>query len=311
MFDLDGLNLIRERIIIPTNNGTFSDENSYHIFLCADDSYALPLGVTLTSVVKNNTNKSITFHIFLLDFSQENQTKLSEIMGDNSTSIILYFIDIDNFLFFFKIPKNRIAMCFRLFVPYLLKDVAQKILYIDSDILCLGDIKKLEKNSFDNKVIMAVADLPKIQKSQSNKFNLSYGSYFNSGVIYVDIQKWTQKKISERLASILSNGIDNFKFPDQDILNIILAEDVKYLPTDFNTINIPYVNLPINDTVLFYHFAGEEKPWYKTWESELYNKYLKLSPWCDDQLRKNQKRNYLKEFVKSIRNKIRFFIYRF
>lgn len=306
MITINVLDFITSKQIIMDVNDSY-DLNATHVFFCADDNYAFPLSVTLASILHNNDKEYFVFHLFVLNFSEINIENLKKTVKNHQVSIILYFINIDVFSTVFHIEQSKIPTCFRLFAPYLLKDVATKLIYLDADILCLNDVKKMTTLKFDECSVMAVHDVKHIQTRQCLKYNLKKGAYFNAGILYIDVIAWNDKKISQQLALILQrDGLKGYNFLDQDLLNIVLEGDVKYISSNYNQINVPYIKPQVTEQTLFYHFAGYEKPWYSVWQTPLYDFYIQLTPWKNTALKKLSKRNFLKDNVKRLRNWIYF-----
>ncbi len=121
------------------------------------------------------------------------------------------------------------------------------------------------------------------------------GQYFNSGVVYLDLKKWANAKLTEKALSILMSKDNVYKYPDQDVMNVLLKGMTIFLPRGYNTIytikselkdktHQNYKKLIIENTLLI-HYTGATKPWHK-WAIYPSTKYYKIaldnSPWKDD-----------------------------
>ncbi|OCG28465.1 hypothetical protein A9G11_10755, partial [Gilliamella sp. wkB108] len=193
-----------------------------HILLCFDNNYTLSAGVDIISVIENNLNQNIHFHLFTHNVSDENRRKLTSIKADN-LAITEYIINEQ-----FQInPENTvqfpIVACVRLIAPMILKEVAERLLYIDSDTLCLNSLSSIIDINLDNVIVAAVADEPYMQKSQCDKYNIAFGTYFNSGVMLINIALWCKKNITIQTLQLLNSG-EKYNYPDQDVLNIVIGE---------------------------------------------------------------------------------------
>lgn len=82
---------------------------------------------------------------------------------------------------------------------------------------------------------------------------------------------------------------DSFKYPDQDVLNILLQDKVIFLPRPYNTIytikselkdksHKKYSNI-INDNTILIHYTGATKPWHAraNYPSVIYYKNARLN----------------------------------
>lgn len=263
----------------------FSDaKHVLHILLCFDDNYALSAGVDIISVIENNQKQPIHFHLFTHNLNDENREKLSLIIA-NDVAITEYVINDQ-----FKIDKKNteqfpIAACVRLIAPMILKDVATKLLYIDSDTLCIKKLDLIEQINLDSIIVAAVADMPYMQQSQCAKYDVILGTYFNSGVMLINVPLWCQQDITSKTLKLLNSG-EKYQFPDQDVLNIAIGEKRFILPQKYNNLLALSVNgnedanVP-QDTVLI-HYITKNKPWHQPYRSRLFDNYLEQSPWRND-----------------------------
>lgn len=130
-----------------------------------------------------------------------------------------------------------------------------------------------------------------MNQSRNNALNLENHIYFNSGMLLINIQEWNKYNISNKLIEILSTTSYDFKFPDQDALNLILTQKIAYLPKKFNYFNgfYPWHKDSItNKEIILLHFTSSPKPWDLGWEvssmsndynRDLYKTYENQTPW--------------------------------
>ncbi|OCG39235.1 hypothetical protein A9G28_09955 [Gilliamella sp. Fer1-1] len=264
----------------------WDNESILHILLCFDDNYALSAGVDIISIIENNNEQQIHFHIFTHNVSDNNRKKFAAIKSHN-TSITEYVINEQ-----FKIDQKNtelfpIAACVRLIAPMILKDVTKKLLYVDSDTLCLKKFDFINEISLNNAIVAAVADEPYMQDSQCAKYHVTYGTYFNSGVMLINIPLWYQENITSKTLKLLNSG-EKYHYPDQDVLNIVVGEKRIILAKKYNNLLALSINgnedssVP-EDTVLI-HYITKNKPWHQPYRSKLYDLYLEKSPWKNDSL---------------------------
>jgi lipopolysaccharide biosynthesis glycosyltransferase len=263
-----------------------NNEQVLHILLCFDNNYALSAGVDIISVIENNQKNQIHFHIFTHDISEENRKKFASIKFDHA-SITEYVINDE-----FKIDQKNIeqfpiSACVRLIAPIILKNIAEKLLYIDSDTLCFKNLNFINEVNLDSAIIAAVADEQYMQQSQCAKYNITYGTYFNSGVMLINIPLWCQEDITSKTLTLLNSG-EKYQYPDQDVLNIAIGEKRILLAKKYNKLLALSINgnedsnVP-NDTVLI-HYITKNKPWHQPYRSKLFDSYLEKSPWKNNSL---------------------------
>ncbi len=121
------------------------------------------------------------------------------------------------------------AMYFRLVaLDYLSKDY-DVALYLDADVICDGQLD-LAANLIEDKVCGVIADDIGVRTKSETRLHTPQLSetYFNSGVMFVNLKKWHEKRVTLQCFELLSaeNAKQRFKYPDQDVLNLILRNDL-------------------------------------------------------------------------------------
>jgi lipopolysaccharide biosynthesis glycosyltransferase len=225
--------------------------------------------------------------------SIRNIEKLEEFIG-NFKNISLEFIDVSEYFkgtdinVFIHYP---IEVYFRLLIPYLLSDY-EKVLYLDCDIICLGDISKLFQYNIDNYLMACCRDLGFITQKDKTRYVKKIGlntnqNYFNGGVLLINTKKFSNEYDINEIFEIICN--QKYLLADQDILNILCDGKVLYLHTEWNVMangiykKIPkifrkdYIAAQMDPKII--HFS-----WYKPWKmnyiterSEYFWKYAKGS----------------------------------
>ena len=233
-----------------------------------DANYIPPMGIMITSIMKNNPADNFHIHIFLDSIYAEDVDKLKSLANSNENlQIDLYYLDINYFENLQVSKFYPAAIYYRIVAAQVLSEKISKLLYLDADTLCVGKLNELQKISFDDKILMAVPDKAEWLSQLKSDLDIPQDRhYFNSGVLYIDLEKWSQLKISDHLMEILNER--ELSFPDQDAINILAGDQIKSLPVKFNQfLLMKHSNeeLP-NDTIII-HFAGQLKPW---------------QPWCEN-----------------------------
>jgi lipopolysaccharide biosynthesis glycosyltransferase len=124
----------------------------------------------------------------------------------------------------------------RLLLPDILSEQEGRILYLDSDMLVLGDLRPLFALPLDGCVIGAVRDPAKphnIAKRNRAIGNAEDAPYLNSGTLLIDIKKWKQDNVGTRCFEYLKSP-GRKEFPDQDALNVVLAGKWKQIDRRWN-----------------------------------------------------------------------------
>lgn len=285
-------------------------DNIVHIGYGIDNNYARCTGTSIASICLNNKNINFSFHIVAYKFDISTKEKFKLLAKKYSIDINIYEIDI-TYLKNLPTKKNLpLSMYFRLILPIILPKIKQ-IIYLDADVICLNNINKLFYCNLKKSIIAAVSDLEQINIERIQSLKLKNHIYFNSGVLLINIDKWNKYNISEKILKLLNINIGNknILFPDQDALNIVLTQNVTYLPKEYNCIDFNNIE---KKHIVFLHFTANPKPWHLAWSvnkqcnkfnANLYQKYEQQTPWSNMPLIKPQTYKEMEYYAKDLRKK--------
>ena len=133
--------------------------------------------------------------------------------------------------------RGSISQYARLFISSLLPEETKKVLYLDCDILVMKSIKKLWNLDLHGKIIAALMDA----FSKCYRVNIGLEPddiMFNSGVMLVDLGKWKEQKIEEKLLNFISKNKGNIQQGDQGTLNAVLSNNTYCFEPCFNSVSI-------------------------------------------------------------------------
>lgn len=274
-----------------------TNKNVRNILLCGDKKYIRHIGVTITSICENTNSNNWGFYVFCDTIEDVDLERLKFTADKYKINIYIYTISKSIISKFSEDTGNNthisVAAYFRFIAFGALKNNIKSILYLDSDICVIDD--KLEyfwKIDLNDKVA-AVIGKP---HGDPTEIRLNIEQAFNSGVIFVDIEKWNEldltticiKKACEKVWPML----------DQDVLNIVLDRKFVSVPNRFNyEYSLSYLidNVPVPSKVIFtksdatvLHYIGASKPWH-TWVQcceavKLYSNIKYKSFWKKDKL---------------------------
>lgn len=167
-----------------------------------------------------------------------------------------------------KCPHISTAACYRYFIPMLNFDYAKGI-YIDCDIIVRGDISELFSFNLGDNFLAGADDFAKSNYVR----NLKLTRYFNSGVLLINIAKMRRENIVAKLVAKTLELKDKIKYLDQDVLNIVLKDKVKILPSKWGAVSQLFRRSVSSDFIdeseiteavyepAIIHFTGPDKPW--------------------------------------------------
>ncbi|CAA2930221.1 General stress protein A [Arsenophonus endosymbiont of Bemisia tabaci Q2] len=265
----------------------------FHIAYGADMNFSLGTAISICSILHFNKDYTFHFYIFTDMISGGELKKYDELTKIYNTKITILLIDT---LQIKKLPTNKLwshAIYFRFIIANYFHQKINKILYLDSDIICSGDISELFTTNLSCHIIAAVTDREEYlwkKRAEMLATPAIANGYFNSGVMLIDTDKWYKNKVTEKTINILLDEKTKAKFIfyDQDALNISLVNQVLFLEKKFNTqfsINYELKNrtlFPTIDNVKFIHYIGPTKPW-NNWSeypsTDLFIRIKEKSPW--------------------------------
>lgn len=258
-------------------------KSSMNIAFGIDSRFALGTGVLMTSIIKNNTTASIAFHIFTDKLHSDDINRLAS-LGQQYKNIAIYIYYIDSFKFqkFSTMFIWSQATYYRFIISHELSGKVERFLYLDADILCVNSLESLFSIDLKDNIAAVVADYETMVTYAKNSIGFTGDKYFNAGFLLIDVANWNKAAISEQAVSLLSKN--DYKFCDQDVLNLLLTNKVLFLPPIYNTIyHLADMDKNITDTTVLLHYSGSVKPW-QAWGqfhflTPLWLKYQQLSPW--------------------------------
>lgn len=279
-----------------------------------DQNFLFGCGVSIASILKNNQRQNLRFHIFIDSFSTTDFKMFDALAAQYKTRITIYLINCEHLRALPSTKNWTYAIYFRFAIADYFVNKANKLLYLDADIICKGSIDELSNFSFsNNEVAMVVSEGESdwwLKRSETlGVFGISNG-YFNSGFLLINLPLWAQERVSERAIEMLSEPkiTNKITHPDQDVLNILLANKLHFSNIKFNTqfslnyqLKDNFVN-PIKDETVLIHYIGPTKPWH-SWAgdypvSEPFIEAKKASPWADVPLLKPINSNQLRYCAK-------------
>ena len=205
-----------------------------NVLYTVDNKYVdVMLGSALSLILNGNLN-GIRLHIITSDFSLEDYTKVEDVLC-KYPNVELYFYDIKTFdIEKYDIPNWRgtqIANA-RLFYQDILGSSVSdmdNLLYLDSDTVVVSDLNDLSR--FNTNIISASKD--GCFKNYLEKMG-GLLNYFNSGVLYFNVSKWTEESYQDKIVHFLENCTLPLTYPDQDTLNCALDGKINSLPLNYN-----------------------------------------------------------------------------
>ncbi len=292
-------------------------QNKVNILYQINDKYAPFAGVSMTSLLKNNSaiSSELVFYILGEELSEQSIVKFRRLEEEFGCDInIKDGKELINWMRKLGLASYRgsFAANLRLFLPQILEEDVERVLYLDADTVVNAEIDKLYFSDLEENAVGMVLD------SLGEKHKLELGlkkeePYYNSGVVLFDMIKWRQYGYTQKIIEFIKEKKEEFTSPDQDLLNIVCKGHIMTLPPEYNMqpVHIAFsskdykkyyrdisyyseeeINKAVKQPVIyhFFRFLGEF-PWNKKNchpDNELFDRYLRESPWKDYRKEKAQ-----------------------
>ena len=161
-----------------------------------------------------------------------------------------------------------IEMYYRILAQFILPENIERILWLDADIIVMDDISEFYNQSFEDNHYVVCPDSMHykpwvLERKDELRLPAEY-IYFNSGVMLMNLDKLRRTTSQEKITDISISLKDKLLYPDQDILNYIYHDNVKYC--DWKRYNYQLVcmnKIPKEDikNIAILHYTGPNKPW--------------------------------------------------
>ncbi|MFB1640055.1 glycosyltransferase family 8 protein [Campylobacter sp. MRC_CM3] len=241
----------------------------YHLVFSADENYIKYTSVLITSIILNTDknkkfqdfdknsnvkNEKYFFHIlsnFISDKTREKLLNLQNALNEIFPCEIIIHIkndeDFENFPISGAAHSLKLPY-YRLKLSSIFDESVKKCLYLDSDMLCMCDIRELFSINLKDKIAGVVGDpgskKSKIKFKENDKKKIFYfdENYFNSGLLLINLEEYKKHNIEQKCEELASKCY-YIKAADQDLLNATIETKLRYkldFAYNFNIITLFY-----------------------------------------------------------------------
>lgn len=257
-----------------------------------DKNYVEHCGVMLTSLFTHNADLSFKIHIINTGLNEDEKKRLITYVEANRMKISFYDVDFSIIKDFPITEKDHLSLAayLRLFMSKLLPKEIEKVLYLDCDLLVIDSIKELWNTDLGNYSIGVVEERGPFDTESPKvlKYPVEY-SYFNSGVMLINLKKWREEALYDRAMNFISANKEFLMLHDQDVLNALLYNDRKFISIRWNIMDFFLFAQPdvqkrrildwessIQNPAII-HFTGKRKPWLRSCDSPYRSLYVRLA----------------------------------
>ena len=277
------------------------------IFYALDERF-MKYGIVSLYSLRENAASGNTYRIYFLhtDVTDESRAKVKNLLERPDFEI--YFENVSDYLesIAHKFPLRDYyskTTYFRLFIADMHPEY-DKAIYVDSDTIIQGDMSDLYDIDVKGFILGACHEQAMVQVNEYGAYvekclGLDRNLYFNAGLLLINCVEFRQRNVLDRFIQTLQ-VYDCVVTQDEDYLNLLCKDHVKFLDQRWNTEIFGTIPYPIEEAKIL-HYIMFNKPWHydtcphadifyryaeKTW---VYNQILDdLHSYTDEQKARDQ-----------------------
>lgn len=235
------------------------------IFFSTDDNYIPYLDVAIASLIAN-ASKDYNYRIIVLNTGIRPEN-VSKIKLNERDGFVIDFIDISRNLeniksHFRNVYHFSIVTYYRLFIASLFPQY-DKIVYLDCDLVVLGDISKLYSIELGDNILGAVSDqyvcnTREFRLYAEKAIGVNPDTYFNAGVLVISLEQFRKNDIENKFVKLITEHDFDLLDPDQAYLNYLCFGKTHILPNGWNKAPTEIICEGNKNIV---HYNLYKKPW--------------------------------------------------
>lgn len=237
------------------------------VFYACDENFANYMIVSIHSLMKHaSAREQYRIHILYTNLSP---VKMQQIQQMENALFEIRFVNVGQYLesLHEKLPIRDYyshTTYFRMFISDMFPEY-EKVLYLDSDTVILGDIAELYHTELGDCYLGAAPEQVMRQIDTYGEYTekvlgVNRMAYFNAGVLLIHCAEFRQNKLLEQFMELLY--LYQFSVTqDEDYLNLLCQGRVLLLDQGWNTEVFGTIPVPEADIKLL-HFIMTSKPWH-------------------------------------------------
>jgi lipopolysaccharide biosynthesis glycosyltransferase len=272
---------------LKNTKGVKKMSNEIPIFFSTDDNYIPYLDVAISSLIAN-ASKKYEYRIVVLNTGLKEENVL-KVKRNERKGFKIDFIDISKHLEdimskFKDVYHFSIVTYYRLFIASLFPQY-DKIVYLDCDLVILGDIAELYNIELNQNILGAapeqyVQNTHEFRRYAEKALGVDPDSYFNAGVLLMNLKEYRKNEIEKKFIDLITKYDFDLLDPDQAYLNYLCLGKTHILPNGWNKEPMP---LTCEGKKNIVHYALYKKPWQfdDLIDGDYFWGYAKHSPFYD------------------------------
>lgn len=256
-----------------------------NVVLIADSQYAMQTAVLIQSLLEHHDSKLFSkgngtcgmcgggIYLITNYLSECDKTKLNQISSRHSIDLSIIVIDermldpYDGIGYWSKYTFMKIL------IPQFLPKSIDRCLYLDVDMLVLGNLSTLYDMNLQGKAVAGVEDYPYADKHKKRCHLPLDTHYINSGVMLMDLKQWRAASKENCFDDFVEKKKHYMSINDQDVINSVFKKRILPISPCYNVTNLFFgIRNPLMGNFkkewkegrkkpIIMHFTCERKPW--------------------------------------------------
>ncbi len=262
-------------------------EKEIPIFFSTDDNYIAFLDVAIASLIAN-ASTDYQYRIIVLNTGLR-QENMDLVKKNEKEGFVIDFVDIspnvESIKAHFKnVYHFSVVTYYRLFIASLFPQY-DKILYLDCDLVLLGDVSELYHTNLGDNILggapeQFVQNTAEFRTYAEAALGLNPDDYVNAGVLLINLKEFRKQEIEKKFIHLITEYDFDLLDPDQAYLNYLCRGKIFPLPNGWNKEPMP---LPCEGKKNLVHYALYKKPWQydDVMDGEYFWQYAEKSPFYE------------------------------
>ena len=207
-----------------------------NIVYTTDDNFIDVLYASISSLYDTNGDLNLNIWIIADKVSDKSKNKINK-LAEKYCQNEVNWIENLNIPYKLKLDRGSMSAFSRLFLGSRIPSELKKILYVDCDIIFMNSLEKLFNFDFEGNIVQGVSDV--LNKEYKKILGIPADRpVFNTGVLYIDLEKWREENIEQQLFSVIKKFNGNVIQGDEGILNAVLFDSYKEINPKYNYMTI-------------------------------------------------------------------------
>jgi lipopolysaccharide biosynthesis glycosyltransferase len=240
-----------------------------------DAGFAPHVAATIASIVRKTPAHKLHF-LMMQDGFDEDQIETLQAVAPAAEFTWISMAD-------FQLPEYQVsnhissATLFRLGLEQLAPETCKRLIYLDADLIVIGNLEELWNLDLQGASIGGAPDpglskaIPVVDPHWERWAGDEDAPYMNAGVMLIDLEQVRRERGFSRALELIAQHGGELPYQDQDAINWIYWKKWTPLPLQWNVQRFQLLKMfqqympPESEAALrdpkIIHFTGPEKPW--------------------------------------------------